>query len=239
MKKKQTLLRHKTKCDLRHPPGNEIYRQEELSMFEVDGKKNKIYCQNLCLLAKLFLDHKTLYYDVEPFLFYILCECDSRGCHMIGYFSKEKNSPDDFNLACILILPPYQRQGFGKFLIAFSYELSKREAKVGTPEKPLSDLGLLSFRSYWTEVLLDILQKHRGNLSIKDISLMTSIKTEDIIGTLQFLGLIKYWKGQHIISVTPKVIEEHVKTLNSKYRKVDPTKLQWQATPEVEKHKHR
>lgn len=30
----------------------------------MDGKQNKLYCQNLCLLAKLFLDHKTLYYDV-------------------------------------------------------------------------------------------------------------------------------------------------------------------------------
>jgi hypothetical protein len=43
-----------------------------LSVFEVDGNTNKIYCQNLCLLVKLFLDHKTLYYDVEPFLFYVL-----------------------------------------------------------------------------------------------------------------------------------------------------------------------
>jgi len=228
MKKKKTLLRHKLKCDLRHPPGNEIYRSGSLSMFEVDGKKNKIYCQNLCLLAKLFLDHKTLYYDVEPFLFYILTECDSRGCHLIGYFSKEKNSPDDYNLACILILPPYQRQGYGTFLIAFSYELSKKEGKVGTPEKPLSDLGLLSFRSYWTEVLLDVLEKHRGNLSIKDISAMTAIKTEDIISTLQSLGLIKYWKGQHIISVTPKVIEEHLKHLSSKKgKRIDPKALHW------------
>lgn len=39
-------------------------------------------------MAKLFLDHKTLYYDVDLFLFYILCECDERGCHMVGYFSK-------------------------------------------------------------------------------------------------------------------------------------------------------
>lgn len=67
------LDRHKRKCDLRHPPGDEIYRHEGLSVFEVDGRDNKLYCQNLCLLAKLFLDHKTLYYDVEPFLFYILC----------------------------------------------------------------------------------------------------------------------------------------------------------------------
>jgi hypothetical protein len=36
----------------------------------------------------LFLDHKTLYYDVDLFLFYVLCECDERGAHIVGYFSK-------------------------------------------------------------------------------------------------------------------------------------------------------
>jgi len=228
MKKRKTLQRHKMKCDLRHPPGNEIYRNGNLSVFEVDGKKNKIYCQNLCLLAKLFLDHKTLYYDVEPFLFYIMTECDSRGCHMVGYFSKEKDSPNDYNLACILTLPPFQRKGFGKLLIAFSYELSKKEGKVGTPEKPLSDLGLLSFRSYWTQVLLEILRKHRGNISIKDMSQMTAIKTEDIISTLQSLNLIRYWKGQHIISVTPQVLEEHLKLSSKRQRQcIDPKCLHW------------
>lgn len=54
----------------------------------MDGREHKIYCQNLCLLAKLFLDHKTLYFDVEPFLFYILCEVDKHGAHLVGYFSK-------------------------------------------------------------------------------------------------------------------------------------------------------
>lgn len=119
MKKKKTLIKHKLKCDLRHPPGREIYKHDNLSMFEVDGKDDKIYCQNLCLISKLFLDHKTLYYDVEPFLFYILTENDEQGCHIVGYFSKEKNSPDNFNLACILTLPPHQRKGYGKFLISF------------------------------------------------------------------------------------------------------------------------
>ncbi len=50
-----------------------------LSVFEIDGSEQRIYCQNLCYLAKLFLDHKTLYFDVDPFLFYVLCEVDSRG----------------------------------------------------------------------------------------------------------------------------------------------------------------
>ena len=42
-----------------------------------------MYCQNLCLLSKLFLDHKTLYYDVDPFLFYVMCERDAAGYHMV------------------------------------------------------------------------------------------------------------------------------------------------------------
>ncbi len=44
----------------------------------------QVYCQCLCLLAKLFLDHKTLYYDVDPFLFYVLCEADGQGGHSLA-----------------------------------------------------------------------------------------------------------------------------------------------------------
>ena len=77
---------------MRQPPGSEIYRKGTLSVFEVDGTEHKIYCQNLCLLAKLFLDHKTLYFDVDPFLFYILCEVDKQGAHLVGYFSKVRDA---------------------------------------------------------------------------------------------------------------------------------------------------
>jgi histone acetyltransferase SAS3 len=67
-----------------HPPGDEIYRDGKYSFFEVDGRKNPVYCQNLCLLAKLFLGSKTLYYDVEPFLFYVMTENDELGCRFAG-----------------------------------------------------------------------------------------------------------------------------------------------------------
>lgn len=119
-KSKAVLERHQDKCTWRHPPATEIYRCGEISVFEVDGNVNKIYCQNLCLLAKLFLDHKTLYYDVEPFLFYVLTKNDKKGCHLVGYFSKEKHCQQKYNVSCIMTMPQYQRQGFGRFLIDFS-----------------------------------------------------------------------------------------------------------------------
>ena len=88
MKFERTYVKHLAECSWRQPPGKEIYRKGKISVFEVDGKDHKIYCQNLCLLAKLFLDHKTLFFDVEPFWFYVLTEVDQEGCHIVGYFSK-------------------------------------------------------------------------------------------------------------------------------------------------------
>ncbi|KAG7389561.1 hypothetical protein PHYPSEUDO_010206 [Phytophthora pseudosyringae] len=212
----------------RHPPGNEIYRHDNLSVFEVDGAISKIYCQNLCYLAKLFLDHKTLYYDVDPFLFYMICEVDSRGFHPVGYFSKEKYSELGYNLACILTFPCHQRKGYGHFIIQFSYELSKKEEKVGSPEKPLSDLGLVSYRSYWTRELLRILRDYpEKEVSIMELTRMTSIKNEDIIATLQHLNMIKYLGGQYVYVVPTQIVDAHLTKLTKKGPQVAPEKLHW------------
>jgi histone acetyltransferase MYST1 len=56
---------------------------------------------------------------------------------------------------------------------------------------------------------------------------MTAIKTEDVISTLQQLNLIKYWKGQHIISVTPKIIEQHMKNMEKRTVRIDPDAIHW------------
>ena len=209
----RTFRKHKADCAMRTPPGDEIYREKNLSVFEVDGKEHRVYCQNLCLLAKLFLDHKTLYYDVEPFIFYIITQVDAKGAHIVGYFSKEKVSAEDYNLACILTFPQHQKHGYGKFIISLSYELSKRERKKGSPEKPLSDLGKISYRSYWTYILMSLLSesKDRKNLGIREISNITAIKTEDIISTLQSLNMIKFWKGQHVVFVEEQSLREYMK----------------------------
>ena len=55
-----------------------------------------------------------------PVLFYILTDADSQRDHVLGFFSKEKISYDEYNLACIVVLPPYQKKGYGMLLIEFS-----------------------------------------------------------------------------------------------------------------------
>lgn len=225
---KSELVRYQSRGVDPHPPGNEIYRKDGLAMFEVDGAESKEYCENLCYLAKLFLDHKTLYYEVDPFLFYVMCEYDERGYHPTGYFSKEKYSDVGYNLACILTFPCYQRKGYGRFLINFSYELSKKEFKVGSPEKPLSDLGNVSYRSYWASEILALLNDFNGPaLSIMEISKMTSILSDDVVNVLQYLGLLKYMCNSHVICVPPHVLSEMIKRHPRKQPCVDADKLHW------------
>jgi GNAT superfamily N-acetyltransferase len=125
-------------------------------MFEVDGALEVKWSENLSYLAKLFLDHKTLYEDCSAFFYYVLCEVTPRGYSLVGYYSKFKYTETE-NLACILTLPQFQGQGYGKFLISFSYELSKIEGKMGSPERPLSDLGRVSYIAYWTECAIKVL----------------------------------------------------------------------------------
>ncbi|KAG9104993.1 hypothetical protein FRC06_002914 [Ceratobasidium sp. 370] len=182
--------RHKMKCKMRCPPGDEIYRDGTVSVFEVDGRKNKIYCQNLCLLSKMFLDHKSLFYDVEPFLFYVMTEVDDDGARFVGYFSKEKMSPKDYNVSCIMTLPVRQRQGWGNLLIDFSYLLSQKEGRTGTPERPLSALGALSYKNYWKLAIMLFLRRAKGRIRIRDISAATSITPEDVYETLRENSLI-------------------------------------------------
>lgn len=228
MKRQKTLMNHTHKCHLSSPPGKMIYLEDNLSMFEIDGREHKLYCQNLCLLSKLFLDHKTLYYDVDPFMFYVLCEVDNSH-HIVGYFSKEKLSQENYNLACILTFPPYQRKGYGKFLISVSYEISKREGQVGSPEKPLSDLGRISYRSYWAFVLLNLFKKQENlsEITIEAISKQTSIRCEDILSTLHSLNMIKYWKGQHVVAVN-RILIDNILTESKQLRLCNPNCLNWQ-----------
>lgn len=183
-----------------NPPGSLVYQTDQYCIFKVDGSKSKLYCQFLCLFAKLFLDSKSVYFAVGDFDFYILTE-NSTDPRVLGFFSKEKVSWDDNNLACILIFPPFQKCGLGYLLIAFSYLISRNEGKLGSPEKPLSSYGRKSYISYWLSAIAEQLAYHEGtSITIDDLAQATSIRHEDIQDALKSIDAIKKdSKGQKIL----------------------------------------
>lgn len=97
-----------------------------------------------------------------------------------------------------------------------------------------------------SRVLLNALRDVKGTVGVSGLSQLTCIAPDDIVSTLQYLNLVKYWKGQHVICVTPKIIEELLQTKFFRAPKivVDPSCLRW--TPPVftssagkDKRKHR
>jgi hypothetical protein len=104
----------------------------------------------------------------------------------VAYFSKEKNSVENYNLAVIIVFPPFQKEGYGRLLMEFSYMISKLEGKTGTPERPLSELGYKGYLSFWTSVLLKTLLKLKcgKSYSLKELSEITGIAENDIIESL-------------------------------------------------------
>lgn len=226
----QELEQHLAETKELRPPGREIYRKDNISVFELHGKRQKLECQCLCLLAKLFLDHKTLFYDVEGFVFYVLCECDAKGAHIAAYFSRELVSEDGNILACIVALPPYQKKGYGRLLISLSYEIAKRQHRSGGPERPLSDLGKIAFHAYWKNTLVEVLKNYGKDIqTLDDLVRMTSISRDDVIDVLREMNCVSKAKGEYELMVQKETLATAIRELEQgKPRmKVDPSCLIW------------
>jgi hypothetical protein len=219
---------HCRSCVATHPPGDEIYRNGRVCVYEVDGLFAAQYCVHLCLITKLFLFHKTQYYDTRLFHFYIVCLLDVRGAHPVGFFSKEKNSLDHFNLACIEVFPCYQRMGLGRFLMQLSYEFSKIEKQPGSPEKPLSDLGFIGYRSYWKDAVLQAIIEHQDELiSIAAISGWTGMTEDDVMFAIRDGKYMRKIDDEWVFAITSQQIEEWKKKDRKRVLKLDATRLRW------------
>ncbi|KAJ4255553.1 SAS complex subunit [Fusarium torreyae] len=225
--RRKVLVPHDTKAPgpkRRKGEGNVRYVEEivqdegEWSIWEVDGEKDGLFCQNLSLFAKLFLDNKSVFFDVTGFNYFLLvytpparpavtgtahnpsAEAEPLAPRITGFFSKEKMSWDNNNLACILVFPPWQRKGLGALLMGASYEISRREEILGGPEKPISDLGKRGYKRYWageiTRWLLSIDVDANGSenevlVDLNDCSKSTWILPEDCLQVLRDMGVVE------------------------------------------------
>lgn len=182
----------------------------EWSIWQVDGEKDVLFCQNLSLFAKLFLDNKSVFFDVNGFHYFLLVHTAPRppsdGAEndnlppkhqIVGFFSKEKLSWDNNNLACILVFPPWQRKGLGALLMGVSYEISKREGMLGGPEKPISDLGKKGYKRFWAGEIaswilaLDTSEEAELIVDVDDCSKATWIVPEDCLMILKEMGVVE------------------------------------------------
>lgn len=152
-----------------------MYKQKDVEIYEVLGWKDQVYCEDLCLLATLFIESKVEIRNVHRFRFYVLIvRYDENNTHIAGFFSKLQFQ-ERLNLSCLLILPPFRNRGFGSLLIHLSkfsssrinqnfidhfqgYALSRMaNIHTGTPERPLSTQGYFCYRKYWKNKILEYL----------------------------------------------------------------------------------
>ncbi|PSR74883.1 acyl-CoA N-acyltransferase [Coniella lustricola] len=231
-------MRSKKTAETAHEPQDpqDPQDQGEWSIWQVDGEDEPLFCQNLSLFAKLFLDNKSVFFDVAGFHYFLLVhttpppprrsadherdqdqdqdqtrsesEADPRPPthQVVGFFSKEKLSWDNNNLACILIFPPWQRKGLGALLMGVSYEISRREGCLGGPEKPISDLGKKGYKRFWGGEIaawllgLDSASSGAGGskgeeeevvVDVEECSQATWIVPEDCLMMLREMGVIE------------------------------------------------
>lgn len=162
---------------------------------------SQLFAQNLSLFAKLFLDNKSVFFDVVGFNYYLLIlrsdinfsYTTSQKQQIVGFFSKEKMSWDNNNLACILIFPPWQRQGLGKILMGTSYELSRREGRIGGPEKPLSELGRKGYLKFWEARIANTIlgMKVKTITTVDEIAARCWLLPEDAMAALKGMDVLE------------------------------------------------
>lgn len=237
-------VRHTRVCEHRTTPlGTKVYEHGGYSVWEVDGEEHKLFAQNISLFAKLFVDHKTVFFDVASFLFYTLIFTDPgdpENYHILGYFSKEKLSWDANNLACILIFPPYQHKQLGKLLMGVSYKLSGWERDtglIGGPEKPLSEMGQKSYVRFWEERLarhlltrpcgLDGMDEHESQQQKQKATTTKDSKRKHLLErfSVHHIGLETGMLTEDVITALKSMGAVEVDTEPAKRRQTQPQSL--------------
>jgi hypothetical protein len=76
------------------------------------------------------------------------------------------------------------------FLLKLGYLLSRKEGKPGSPEKPLSDLGMLSYRAYWKTCIFRQLFQAKDSISIQGMIIFEPLSVSVLQMPCSFINLM-------------------------------------------------
>ena len=145
-------------CSAATIPGKIVYENEspKLRVHLIDGAEHVMYCRNLSLLGRCFIDSKDLVNDVDILEFFVVAvhatsipddgtamgkeavamlnKFDSQwdNYFVAGYFCRVKHKPDHC-LSCITTFPMFQRMGLGMLMLDIAYtacEIRQQECGV-------------------------------------------------------------------------------------------------------------
>lgn len=108
-----------------------------------------------------------------------------------------------------------------------SYELSRREDRIGGPEKPLSELGRKGYMQFWVaRVARTVIGlRIKSTASVGELAERCCMLPEDVVGALKEMGVIggkkkpdgsivvskaeiRQWVARNGVDLTPPVIEQ-------------------------------
>ena len=99
-------------------PQNALLRRRTILILRINKGKLSVYEYSIRYFENCL--NIRIYFDLYWLLSCYLIKNDKHGSHLVGYFSKEKHCAQKYNVSCIMTMPHYQRQGFGRLLIDFS-----------------------------------------------------------------------------------------------------------------------
>lgn len=113
--------------------------------------------------------------------------------------------------------------------------MSKHEGQPGTPEKPLSDLGRVTYTAYWKSVVLEQLHTSYKNsekpLSLRALSKETGICWHDLAATMAMLNFVRRRQEDEklVLCINWRQVEDHWQRISHSKSRIplDPECLRW------------
>lgn len=97
-----------------------------------------------------------------------------------------------------------------------SYVLSRRDGRVGGPEKPLSELGRRSYLRFWeARVAKELLaSRNKSSLTIDELALRCWMLPDDVLAAVQQMGILEARKKADGVNVCKEKLREWMKVRN-------------------------